>query len=382
MVRPASHSSPKPAPARKAAAAPSPAPADKTASTNSTAVVAAIATKAPTVAASAVDATSTQQATDVVSKVATTTPDAAATVVSDVTAAEPTKAANVVANIAKQQPTKAKAIVTQVANQNPVHAAKLLTTMAKKDPGTAISLAIAAVAGGGVIALINHALAARNNVAKISTTVKAVKDAKVAGTKVGTATRQVLKQDAEKQLSSEQAPLGWLGRAGSGLSVLAGLGGLVSMPGDVKAFAGKRNLVNGDAVVADGLYVLRGANDAVKLVKNSSVGFLGAKVAPALSMAVDATDAVRRVQALRGGNLTKGDVIDNATFLAGDALDAAGSGLIMTGVGLPIGAGLKIAGMGFSLLGIAESHLGAVQNFAEKATSWVGHAVSKLNPFN
>lgn len=371
MVRPASQRHQ--VPVRKPAPKPSSEP---------TSVVAAIGTKAPTVAASAVDASSTAQATQVVSQVASTTPQAAATMVSAVTAAEPTKAASVVANIAKQQPDKAKAIVTQVANQNPAHAAKLLTTMAKHDPGTAISLAIAAVAGGGLVALLNHVLSARNNVAKISTTVKAVKEAKVAGSSVGKATQEVLAKDAQNQLSNDRTPLGWLGRAGSGLSVLSGLGGLVSLPGDVKTFSQQKSVVNGDAVVADGLYMLRGANDAVKLVKNSSAGFLSSKAAPILSAGVDATDAVRRVATLRGGHLTKGAVLDNATYLAGDALDAAGSGLMLSGVGLPIGAGLKIAGMAFSVLGMAEQHIGAVQHVAEAATGWIGHVAQKLNPFH
>jgi hypothetical protein len=128
-------------------------------------------------------------------------------------------------------------------------------------------------------------------------------------------------------------------------------------------------------VAGDALGTLRGADEAVKLFKGSTVGFLGAKVNPAISIGADAADAVKRVSELKGNwsKMSAKDKIANFASLGGDVTDAVGSGLIMSGVGAPIGVALKAVGAGLSLVSLGVQNFDAIKTGVSKAAGAVEH---------
>lgn len=333
------------------------------------------ATMAPDVLALQVATNSARQGAQVVQSVAAKNPQAAANVVSDVAKVDTRQAAAVVSTLATSDAKQAKDVVAKVASQNPGKAAQLMATLAAHDPMQALSLMVGALAGNTAITDLGASLAVRNNVTSLKGAANAIASAHPESENVVQATYKALGTKADEAINpASDAKLSGLGRLGSSLSALAGLNALLNLGPDVKAFHEKKSFDNANALASDGLFAVRGANDAAKLLKNSPIGFIGTRAVLGLSVASDATDMVRRIKALEKPDLKPHERISDAAFLAGDTMDAVGSGLMATGVGLPVGMGLKLAAAGLAVVGIGAQHAA----FLKKTVHGLEKAVASI----
>ena len=325
--------------------------------------VANAASVAPQATAAAVTQTQTPQAAAVMNQVVAQQPNAAAQVVSSAVNQDPWKTAQVVAQVSQQQPEQARKVVAQVASQNPLDAAKLVAAMAPKHPWDALALTIGAVAGSRPVQQLGMALNARTNMKTIVSATRQVTHATVNEKQTFVAaTHQALKANAEqaREVDASAKLNGW-GRLGSTLSVLGGANSVLNLPTDVKRLAGHRDFANTNTVAADALGIVRGADAATKLVRNSQVGFMGARALPIISIAADASDVANQVMTLKHANCTSSQTVAAAASLTGDTLDAAGSALLLSGVGLPLGAALKLASAGTFVFSLLASHWTALK---------------------
>lgn len=271
------------------------------------------------------------------------------------------------------------------------------------------SLAVGGLVGSGAFQVIKGSLSARNKVNQIKDLTQKIVEVKKETpgqvTAAG-ATAEALKQAAgDATKAREAARLDKFGKINSGLSIVTGVNSVLHLRHSVAALKDGATPAELATVAGDALGSLRGADEAVKLFKGSTVGFLGAKVNPVISIGADAADAVKRVSDLKANwsKMSTKDKIANFASLGGDVTDAVGSGLIMSGVGAPVGVAVKAVGAGLSLVSLGVQNFdaiktgvtkaaGAVEHVAESAAHTVEHAVdtvkdkaksvlSSLNPF-
>lgn len=182
------------------------------------------------------------------------------------------------------------------------------------------------------------------------------------------------------QEASHAKALGALGRFTSGVRVISGLNSAADLPGAIGALAHGPNVQNVTRVAGDALNTVRGADEAVKFLKNSPVGFLSSKMNPVLSIAGDATDAVSRVDNLahNWGKMSTTDKISNVANVASDVADGVGSALEMAPPPADVaGIALKGVGAGLALVGLGAQYAPKVAHFAGEAAQEVGHVASE-----
>jgi hypothetical protein len=176
-----------------------------------------------------------------------------------------------------------------------------------------------------------------------------------------------------------------LGKVSSGIRVLGGINAATKLKGDIGDLRHGVTLGKANKLAGDMLTTVRGADEAVKLVKGA--GFIGKRIAPGLSVAADASDAINRVQNLSHWNkLSTKDKIANTAYLAGDVADAVGTVFPPAKV---VGAGLTLVAMGaenFPAIkhgaGVAVHAVEHVASSAEHEASHIAHkAVDKVKHF-
>jgi hypothetical protein len=240
-------------------------------------------------------------------------------------------------------------------------------------------LVVGGVVGNEAFQLVKSSLSARNKVNQIKDLTQKIVEAKQEAsdsvTAAGATAEGLKKAAVDATKAPEAAKLDKFGKINSGLSIVTGVNSALHLRHSVAALKDGASATELANVAGDALGTLRGADEAVKLVKGSTVGFLGAKVNPAISIGADAADAVKRVSELKDNwsKMSAKDKIANFASLGGDVTDAVGSGLIMSGVGAPIGVALKAVGAGLSLVSLGVQNFDAIKHGAGKAADAVEH---------
>jgi hypothetical protein len=230
------------------------------------------------------------------------------------------------------------------------------------------------VAGSVIFKTLKDSVSVKKKVKSIQDLTEAITNAKASGTTLGTAAMSGAGDLAARQLSGKGGQLSGISKVNAGLSIVRGVAGIADLPralGALKDGISFKKLID---VTSDSLGGLSGADEAVKLVTNSKVGFLGAKVNPFIGMAFDGFDAVRRIGDLKHwSKLTAKDRIADFTFLGGDALDGVGSAMMLTPAA-PIGLILKGVGAGISVIGLGISHIKDIEHLG----AGIAHEASKV----
>jgi hypothetical protein len=278
-----------------------------------------------------------------------------------------------------------------------------LVKAAAENPG---KITDALVKGAGVLAgglvgseafqLLKGSLSARKKVGEIKDLTTKITEAKAAGTTLAGATGTALKEAAEDATKLKDAKsLDKLGKLGSGLSVASGVNSTLNLRHSIAALKDGATAQELATVAGDALGSLRGADDAVKLMKGSSMGFLGGKLNPTISIMASGADSIKRVDTLikDWDTMSTKDKVSNFATLGGNLCDIVGSGMVLSGVGAPIGVALKGVGAGLSLVSLGISNAeniktgvtkaaDAAKDVASDVADGAKKVVSALNPFD
>lgn len=278
-----------------------------------------------------------------------------------------------------------------------------LVKAAAENPG---KITDALVKGAGVLAgglvgseafqLLKGSLSAQKKVGEIKDLTTKITEAKAAGTTLAGATGTALKEAAEDASKIKGAKdLDKLGKLGSGLSVASGVNSTLNLRHSVAALKDGATAQELATVAGDALGSLRGADDAVKLMKGTSLGFLGGKLNPTISIMASGADSIKRVDTLikDWDTMSTKDKVSNFATLGGNLCDIVGSGMVLSGVGAPIGVALKGVGAGLSLVSLGISNTENIKTGVTKAANvakdvagdvadGAKKVVSALNPFD
>ncbi|MNS63658.1 hypothetical protein D3C72_967590 [compost metagenome] len=284
-----------------------------------------------------------------------------------------------------------------------VVAPEKLVKAAAENPG---KITDALVKGAGVLAgglvgseafqLLKGSLSAQKKVGEIKDLTSKITEAKAAGTTLAGATGTALKEAAEDATKIKGAKdLDKLGKLGSGLSVASGVNSALNLRHSVAALKDGATAQELATVAGDALGSLRGADDAVKLMKGSSLGFLGGKLNPTISIMASGADSIKRVDTLikDWDTMSTKDKVSNFATLGGNLCDIVGSGMVLSGVGAPIGVALKGVGAGLSLVSLGISNAeniktgvtkaaNVAKDVAEDVADGAKKVASALNPFD
>lgn len=172
-----------------------------------------------------------------------------------------------------------------------------------------------------------------------------------------------------------------LGYAGQ---LVGGVFSVADLASAFPAFFKDPSLASGGRVVSDGANVVQAADAGMRLFNLGH--FLGAHVNPVVSIVGDVADMPQEVSTILNAKDSTDDRVGAGLYLAGDGIDAAGSTLIATGVGAPVGAVLQAVAAGVMVAGFAVQNLGEIEKVGEEglhllahpgqAIDAVGHAVS------
>ncbi|HEY9721229.1 MAG TPA: hypothetical protein V6D47_04400 [Oscillatoriaceae cyanobacterium] len=172
-----------------------------------------------------------------------------------------------------------------------------------------------------------------------------------------------------------------LGYAGQ---VVGGVFSIADLASAFPAFFNDPSLSSGGRIVSDGANVVQAADAGMRLFNLGH--FLGAHVNPVVSVIGDVADMPQEVSTILNGKDSTEDRVGAGLYLAGDGIDAAGSTLIATGVGAPVGAVLQAVAAGVMVAGFAVQNLGEIEKIGadglhllehpSQALDKIGHAMS------
>lgn len=195
---------------------------------------------------------------------------------------------------------------------------------------------------------------------QVSTTVAAVRES-------GGSIREAMEKLSAPKPPSVR-PLDTLGKVNGVIRVTGGVQSAFNLARDIESFKDGVTLKEATSAAGNGLNVLRGADEAVKLVRGTTAGVLG-RLAPGVSIAASSVDAVRRINNLTNWNeLSTKDKISNVAYLLGDAADIAGNFFPPA----------KAVAAGLSLVGMAAENWDTLSQWGSQATALTGRVAGAV----
>ena len=154
------------------------------------------------------------------------------------------------------------------------------------------------------------------------------------------------------QAAQAQAKYDKLGYAGMAVGGIFSAGDL---PGAIHSFLQDPSLASAGRIVADGANTTQAVDAGLHLARLG--GFLSDKANAGLSIVGDVADMPQEVAQILDKKASTEQRVGAGLYLAGDGIDAAGSALIASGAGAPVGVVLQCVAAGVMVAGFA------VENF-------------------
>lgn len=262
---------------------------------------------------------------------------------------------------------KEPAVAVEAAAENP---GKFTDTLIK-----GLGVLAGGFVGNEAFQLLKGSLSVKNKVGQIKDLTQKITDAKAESATLAGATGTALRDAAKDAVKAPEVKgLDKLGKVNAGLSIATGVNSALNLRNSVAALKDGATVQELTTVAGDAFGALRGADEAVKLVKGVNVGFLAGKVNPLVSIAASGADSIKRVDNLTRNwdTLSTKEKVANFAALGGNVTDIVGSGLIATGVGAPIGVALKGVGAGLSLVSLGIQNFDTLKSGAGKVSHFVG----------